>query len=95
MNKEQIQQEFDEILTGFGYEFWDDDMCKITPYLNKRDFIEILEQAFNLGLEVAADNAEADVTILTEDGQYEMDSIQLGYDYEVYVLKNSILKFKL
>ena len=44
---------------------------------------------------MAANNAEADVTILTEDGQYEMSSIQLGYDYEVYVIKNSILKYKL
>ena len=95
MNKEQIQQEFDEILTGFGYEFWDDDMCKITPYLNKRDFIEILEQAFNLGLEVAADNAEADNTILSEDAEYLFGQMLSGQDYEVYVLKESILKFKL
>ena len=50
---------------------------------------------WNEAIEVAADNAEADVTILTEEGQYEMSSIQLGYDYECYVLKESILNFKL
>lgn len=55
----------------------------------------ICVKIWNEALEVAADNAEADVTILTEDGQYELSSIQLGYDYEVYVLKNSILKLKL
>lgn len=63
--------------------------------LTKEQLVSLFKQIHNEALIVAADNAEAGVTILTEDGQYEMSSIQLGYDYEVYVLKNSILKFKL
>lgn len=52
-------------------------------------------QVWNNALEVAADNADADVNILTEEGQYELQNIQSGYDYEAYVLKESILKFKI
>lgn len=88
MNKEQILQKFDEILNGHGYKFFEDGVLE-TTYLTKNDLLELLEQAFNLGLEVAADNAEAD---------YEMSgnwNVQVEGDIEVYVIKNSILQFKL
>lgn len=89
MNKEQIQQKFNQILAQGN-------LPEIFVQLEMdSEVLRLFEQVFNFALEVAADNADADVTILTEDGQYEMNSIQLGYDYEVYVLKNSILKFKL
>ena len=94
MNKEQIQQKFEDTLKELGWIFYDSEVCA-NNYIEKKDLLELLETGFNLGLEVAADNAEADVTILTEDGQYEMSSIQLGYDYEACVIKNSILQFKL
>lgn len=84
MNKGQIQQKFDEILTGLGYVFWEDGLGH--ALYDKESLIELMESCFNLGLEVAADNAKADVNIIsTETGDYS----------EVYVLKNSILKFKL
>ena len=89
MNKEQIQQKFEEILKGLGFEFFEDGTCKVTPYLYKDDFVELLEQSFNLGLEVAADNADADYNMV---GSW---NVQVEGDIEVYVLKNSILKFKL
>ena len=63
--------------------------------LTKEQLVSLFKQIHNEALIVVANNAKADVTILTEDGQYEMSSIQLGYDYEVYVIKNSILKYKL
>lgn len=63
--------------------------------LTKEQLVSLFKQIHNEALIVAANNAKADVTILTEDGQYEMSSIQLGYDYEVYVIKNSILQHKL
>jgi len=63
--------------------------------LTKEQLVSLFKQIHNEALIVAANNTKADVTILTEDGQYEMSSIQLGYDYEVYVIKNSILKYKL
>lgn len=88
MNKEQIQQKFDEILTGLGHEFWKDGTLS-TSYITKNDLLELLTSGFNLGLEVAADNAEAD---------YEMTgnwNVQVQGDIEVYVIKNSILKHKL
>lgn len=88
MNKEQIQQKFENILKGYGYKFFEDGVLE-TTYLTKDDLIELLEEGFNLGLEVAADNAEAD---------YEMTgnwNVQVQGDIEVYVIKNSILQFKL
>jgi len=89
MNKEQIQHKFNQILAQGNFP-------EIFVQLEMdSEVLRLFEQVFNLGLEVAADNAKADVTILTEDGQYEMNSIQLGYDYEVYVIKNSILQHKL
>ena len=54
----------------------------------------ICKEIWNQAIETAADNADASITILTEEGQQDMQCIQEGYDYEAYVLKESILKFK-
>lgn len=94
MNKEQILQKFDEILENYGYNFFKDGVLE-TTYLTKSDLLELFEEGFNLGLEMSADNAEADYTILSEDAEYLFGQMSSGQDYEVYVLKNSILKFKL
>ncbi len=94
MPKEQIQQKFENILKGYGYKFFEDGVLE-TTYLTKDDLIELLEEGFNLGLEVAADNADADITILSEEGQYELQNLVAGQDYEVYCLKESILKHRL
>lgn len=88
--KEIIKQEWEEEFPN------NESPYENSLFLQYEQMVErICIKIWNSALDTAADNAEADVTILTEDGQYEMDSIQLGYDYEVYVLKNSILKFKL
>ena len=93
MNKEQIQQKFDTFLKGMGFEFWTDGQLKKVGHPIKKDFEELMEFAFNLGLEVAADNADADITILS--GDDDRLWLQPGHDYEVYVIKNSILQHKL
>lgn len=49
---------------------------------------EICKRVWNKAIEVAADNAEADYTVI-ESGESELS------DVEYYVLKQSILKFKL
>ena len=88
MDKEQIQQKFDKILLGLGYKFYSDEGNRQEKhfYRTKDDMLDLMESCFNLGLEVAANNAEADVNIIsTETGDYS----------EIYVLKESILKFKL
>lgn len=88
MNKEQIQQKFDEILEKHDYKFYfiGSDEVLDDRYLTKNDLLELMEFTFNLGLDVAADNTEADVNIVsTDSGDYS----------EVYVLKESILKHKL
>jgi hypothetical protein len=83
MNKEEIQQKFNDILKGLGYKFYaDEGTIPVHFYRNKNDMLDLMESCFNLGLEVAADNAEADF--------YRPD----GQTIEVYVLKNSILKHK-
>lgn len=92
MNKEQIQQKFDETIKGLGFASWEDGMVK-NICICKEDLIELLETGFNLGLEVAADNADADITILS--GDDDRLWLQPGHDYEVYVIKNSILQHKL
>lgn len=81
MNKEQIQQKFNEMLCWPEGETF----C----YTSYDDLMEVMEFAFNLGLDVASENAEAD---------YEMTgnwNVQVQGDIEVYVIKNSILQFKL
>lgn len=88
MNKEQIQQKFDEILIAKNYKFSEDGILK-SKYVLQEDIEELMSLCFNLGIEVAADNAEAD---------YEMTgnwNVQVQGDIEVYVIKNSILQFKL
>lgn len=84
MSKEQIQQKFEDTLKELGWIFYDSEVCA-NNYIEKKDLIKLLETGFNLGIEAAADNAEADVNIVsTETGDYS----------EVYVLKESILQFK-
>ncbi len=91
MNKEQIQQKFEDTIKGLGFTSWEDGMVK-NICICKEDLIELLETGFNLGLEVAADNADADYTIIDEN---EPDDPVLKEQIEVYVIKNSILKHKL
>lgn len=83
MNKEQIQHKFDQILAqgNFPEVFVELEMDV--------EVLRLFAQVFNLGLEVAADNAEVDYTMLNEQRCVEY------VDIEVYVLKNSILKHKL
>lgn len=80
MNKEQIQQKFEEFLKE-RFHFYPDGSVIGPVY--QADLSDVIEYAFNFGLEVAADNADADFH--RPDGQ----------TIECYVLKNSILKFKL
>lgn len=94
MNKEQIQQKFEDTLKELGWIFYDSEVCA-NNYIEKKDLLELLETGFNLGLDVAADNAEADHTILSEDAEYLFGQMLSGQDYEVYVLKQSILQHKL
>lgn len=57
--------------------------------LTKEQLVSLFKQIYNEALIVAADNAEAD---------YEMTgnwNVQVQGDIEVYVIKNSILQFKL
>lgn len=86
MNKEQIQQKF-EIFLKERFHFYPD--SSVIGPVYQVDLIDVMEHAFNLALEVAADNAEAD---------YEMSgnwNVQVEGDIECYVIKNSILKYKL
>lgn len=90
MNKEQIQQRFDEILKGLGWTFYPDEENLLKHfYRNKGDLLDLMESCFNLGLDVAADNAEADYNIL------DYNEKPRGSNVECYVLKESIFKLKL
>jgi len=82
MNKEQIQQKFEDTLKRLGWIFYDSEVCA-NNYIEKKDLIKLLETGFNLGIEVTADNADADFH--RPDGQ----------TIEYYVLKESILQHKL
>lgn len=62
-------------------------------FSNTKDIDGALIKAFNLGLEVAADNANADFNILQDDGL--LDNPLSRENIEVYVIKNSILQHKL
>lgn len=90
MNKEQIQLKFENLLEE-KFKFLPNEQGQIflgQAWINVKEMTQLLEQVFNLGLEVAADNAEADYTLL---GEWKCEPS----DIECYVLKNSILQFKL
>lgn len=87
MNKEQIQQELEQFLNESYFEFNIQDIS-CTTY-SRWQFVSLMKQCFNLGLEVAANNAEADYNMV---GSWD---IQKMGDIECYVLKESILKLKL
>ena len=87
MNKEQIQQKFDEMLCSpVGETF---------SYTTKSDLIELMEFAYNLGLDVAAENAEADFNCITENAEIQIHKLIMNNELECYVLRGSILKHKL
>lgn len=94
MKKEQIQQKFEEILTGLGFTFNPDNILK-DRLVSKSDLIELMEFAFNLGLDVASENAEADFVFLNEGTEDHFQCLEEGKDYEVRCLKQSILRHKL
>ena len=89
-----MKQKFEEILTGLGFTFNPDNILK-DRLVSKSDLIELMESAFNLGLDVAAENAEADFVILSGDAKHSFQCLVEGEDYEVYCLKQSILRHKL
>ena len=91
--EKQIQQKFEEILTGLGFLFHDDELS--CHYTTKSDLIELMEFAFNLGLDVAAENAEADFNCITENAEIQIHKLIMNNELECYVLRGSILKHKL
>lgn len=89
-----MKQNFEQILTGLGFTF-DIDGIMDERLVVKSDLIELMEFAFNLGLDVASENAEADFVILSGDAKHSFQFLVEGEDYEVYCLKQSILRHKL
>ena len=83
------EEKIEEILEGLGFTFYSDGILKST-YLSKTDLLELLDTVWNLAIEHAANNADADVNWLDE----HLLELTPGKDFEVYVLKNSILKLK-
>lgn len=90
--EKQIQQKFEEILTKLGFEFYEDGMA-FPRSVNKNDLIELLEEAFNLGLEVAAE----DVTMIYKENKQVIKGCTYTShnEFSIYIDKNSILKNKL
>ena len=87
---------FDSLLEGLGWTFSEDNLqIGNKHYYTKDDLLELLTEAYNMGVQNAADNADADLTILSGQGQYDLQRLVKGEDYEVYVIKDSILNLKL
>lgn len=89
-----MKQRFEEILTGLGFTF-NIDTVMDDRFIIKSDLTELMERSFNLGLDVAAENAEADFVFLDEGTEDHFECLVEGEDYEVYCLKQSILRHKL
>ncbi len=94
MNKEQIREQFDEMLC------WP--LGEAYTYMTHDELMEVMEFAFNLGLEVAADNAMIQEEIPEEERDVEIEeylSIHSGgyirNEHYVTVNKESILIHKL
>jgi len=86
MNLQQIKQ-IEDLLIGLGFTFDNRDVLEHT-YVKKNDLYELIEGVWNIAIDTAADNADADFNIVDNP-----DPVT-GCDVEVYVLKNSILKLK-
>ena len=79
------EEKIEEILKGLGFTFFDDGMLTNT-YISKMDMLELLDSVWNLAIDTAADNADADYI--------DHGTTESGGSVEVYVLKESILKLK-
>lgn len=80
-------------LEGLGFTFDKDDIL-LGSYLHKNDFHELIETVWNLAIEHAANNADADFICLVGEDEEKIRGMFAKGNLEVYVLKNSILKLK-
>ena len=83
-----MKSEFEQLLNGLGFTFYEDGVLE-TSYLHKKDLQELMESVWNMAIEEAANNADADCTICSDSRLVQDATI------EVYVIKESILKLKL
>lgn len=88
-------EKFNKLLRGFGIDIND-------PYLQKynistniclTDLIDIMEQVWNMAIQEASDNAEAELELISDESKCIKYLIE-GEDYEVPVIRQSILKLK-
>ena len=84
MNLQQIKQ-IEDLLIGLGFTFDNRDVLEHT-YVKKSDLYELIEGVWNLAIDTAADNADADYV--------DHGTTESGGTVEVYVLKGEILKLK-
>lgn len=86
-----MNQKFEEILSGLGFTFDERDILE--GYIHKKsDLQELMESVWNLAIETAAANADADYNIIDNT---EVDDLLSADNIEVYVLNNSILRLKI
>lgn len=83
-----MKPEFEQLLNGLKFTFYEDGILE-TSYLHKKDLQELMETVWNMAIEEAANNADADCIICSDSGLIDDAHI------EVYVIKESILKLKL
>ncbi len=86
MTNIEIEQKLHKIISEIPRNGYKDNNQKNWVSLDENILYEKVKEIFNLGLEIAADHAEADYTVI---GEVPKDPI------EVYVLKGSILRYKL
>jgi len=87
------EEKIEEILKGLGFTFFEDGILKDT-YISKTDILELLDTVWNLAIEHAANNADADFMCLVGEDEEKIRGMFAKGNLEVYVLKNSILKLK-
>ncbi len=87
------EEKIEEILEGLGFTFYSDGILE-SNYLSKKDLLELLDTVWNLAIEHAANNADADFMCLVREDEEKIGGMFAKGNLEVYVLKNSILKLK-
>jgi hypothetical protein len=90
-----IHKELEDLIEECEIVTYETGSCGYEVGLEINDVRRILKLAYNLGLETAANNAETDFEAVNDDLKVIIQSFKIGEDYEVPVIRHSILKLKI
>lgn len=85
----------EELIGNFCYLTQDNELGESPDvHCSIADVIDLLETVYNQAIQDASENAEADIESLDGELTEVLSKLQCGIDYEIPIIRHSILKLK-